>query len=239
MAGNIVITGGAGGIGSKIVEKFVNNGFVAYVVDVDEEACKNLVEKFGENKVKTFLVDVTDAEALERLEKDLPKIDHVVTLAGRALEGEWNGFLKTDASVVRKSVELNLLGHLNAVHAFYKKIWKHKNAAITLVSSINAFGGYGLPVYSAAKAGLVGFAASCAEEFGKDGIRINAVLPGTVVTPATQKEPKDFDKLKKGIALANFADTSDIANAVYALSETLTAVTGQKIVVDAGQTKMH
>jgi NAD(P)-dependent dehydrogenase (short-subunit alcohol dehydrogenase family) len=82
--------------------------------------------------------------------------------------------------------------------------------SITLVSSINALRDYGLPAYSAAKAGMFGFIRAMAPELGTRGIRINAVVPGTVET-GVQTQPKDLQALRRNTALGRLTSPSDIA----------------------------
>ena len=74
-----------------------------------------------------------------------------------------------------------------------------------------------------------------ASELGVRGIRINTVLPGTVVT-GSNSQPKDIEALRRQSALGRLATADDIAHAVHALSHIMTAVTGQSLVVDCGQT---
>ena len=70
---------------------------------------------------------------------------------------------------------------------------------------------------------------------GAKGIRINAVLPGTVMTPRTAKQPKDFDAMRRGTALNRLASPEEIAKVVVTLSIDMTCVTGQSVIADCGQ----
>ena len=71
-------------------------------------------------------------------------------------------------------------------------------------------------------------------EFGKYGIRINSISPGTIVTPATAKEPKNFEELQKETAIGKFATKEDVACCVRFIIETQ-GITDQNIVLYAGQ----
>ena len=233
---NVLVTGGAGGIGTAIVEELVNNGYNPIIIDIDVENMEKNKNKF--NLSDTWDLDVTDIERLVKFRDDLPKdfsLDHIVCLAGRALENEWRPFLEQDIYEIQKSINLNLIGHINVIHTFLPLLNKKSNdRSITLISSINAFGDFGLPAYSSSKSGMYGLVKSLCSEFGKDKIRINTISPGTIVTPATEKEPKDFDTLLKGTAIGKFATKEEVAKTVRFIIET-SGITGQNVVIDAGQ----
>ncbi len=240
---NVLITGGAGGIGREIVKKFINNGYFVYVVDNDNKSMQKLIELFGNSKFEAVNLDVTDIEAIikyrDSLKDDLA-FSYVITLAGRALDGDWKPFEEQSPYDIKKSIELNLLGHLNIIHAFLPLVKRAEgDKAILTVSSINGTDSFGLPAYSSAKLGLYGFTNAITCEFGALGIRINTLSPGTVKTDATEREPKDFSSLLKGTALGRFATREEVADLAYHVCNTFTAMTGQNIVIDAGQTKKH
>lgn len=234
---NVLVTGGVGGIGGAITDKFIAKGFRVTAFDVDDERGAEFCARYGKDKFRYVKADVTDEKAVAAAVKDIESVNHVITLAGRAYGDEWKGFSGMSLGSVRGSIELNLFGHLNVIYACLPILEKSGGErSVTVVSSINRSGGFGLPVYSAAKAGLVGFVRTVAAELGGKGIRINAVSPGTIPTEMTLKEPKDFGALLKTTALGKFAQKEDVAALVYSLSEEFVTVTGQELVIDAGQT---
>lgn len=239
---NVLITGGAGGIGQGIVEKFIEEGYFAFVLDVDENALAKLSAKYKE-KCGCYKVDVADYNEVNNFIASLPKdltLNYVITLAGRAGKNEWLPFEEQTAKDVEDSIKVNLLGHINVIMGCLPLLKKaSEDKAIVMVSSINAQQGFGLPAYSASKSGLYGFMNGTMTEFGKMGIRINTVSPGTVITSATQKEPKNFKELLSNSALKKFATIKNVADVTFALCETFTAVTGEDIVVDCGQSKIR
>lgn len=238
---NVLITGGAGGIGSEIVSEFVRRGYCAHVIDIDPKNMQILAETHKDS-VALHAVDVTDTEAVSALADTLRgkvAFDHIITLAGRAIPEEWEGFLNAPATAIHRSIGLNLIGHLQVIHAFVPLMSTELARSVLLISSINAICDFGLPIYSAAKAGLTGFVNSSLGEFGKRGIRINSILPGTVVSEATLKEPKDFSALLKTTALDRFATAREVAATAGFICCELPGMTGQNIVLDAGQSKKH
>lgn len=234
---NVLVTGGAGGIGKSIIEELIISGYNPIVIDIDEKNIEKIKNEF--NQLQIWKLDTTDVNNLINFRNTLPKdfyIDHIVTLAGRALENEWQEFDKQDITEITKSIQLNLIGHINVIHTFLPILKKsiENDRSITFISSINAIKNYGLPAYSAAKSGMYGLVKSLCLEFGKENIRINSISPGTIVTPATELEPKNFDELLKGTAIGKFATKEEIAKTVKFIIETR-GITGQNIIVDAGQ----
>lgn len=239
----VVITGAAGGIGSAIARMFAANGCFVYAVDINSEACRALAASIGEDHCRPIVLDVTDRQAVADFAASLPSdlaLDHLITLAGRALDGEWLPFEQIDPKIIENSIRINLTGHILTVQALYPFL-KNNTAdkSVTLISSINAKGCFGLPIYGAAKAGLSGFMSGALNAFGREGIRINVVSPGTVVTPATLEEPKDFDKLLGTTALNRFVTSEDVAKLVWQVCSEFTTVTGHDFIIDAGQLRNH
>jgi len=186
---------------------------------------------------------VTDTAALEAFATSLGEdltLNHVITLAGRALEDEWMPFAQQGMDMIERSVKLNLLGHIGAVHAFLPCLQRAEgDKSVLMIATINALTNFGLPGYSAAKAGLLGFVHAMVGEFGKEGIRINTISPGTVVTEATLTEPKDWDALRKTTAINRFATAEEVAKMAFGVCDSFVSVTGQNYIIDAGQTKIH
>jgi NAD(P)-dependent dehydrogenase (short-subunit alcohol dehydrogenase family) len=185
--------------------------------------------------------DVLNVASLEDLLQKSTSIEgeltHIVSVAGRALPEEFGDFLSTPIDVLSRSIELNLKSHvyLTRLAVPYLRESSAMNRSISYISSINAIKDFGLPAYSAAKAGLLGLVSSLASECGSMNIRINSVLPGTVRTRLTESEPKDFASLERGTVLRRIATTAEIAEVVWALSHVMTCVTGQNLVADCGQ----
>ena len=230
MSKNVLITGAAGGIGSAIALKFIEKGFDVYSLDL---CSKDLGEKFH-----NIYCDVTSKDNLYKVKEELKEIkfDHIITLAGRALEDEWKNFDAINFDSISKSVELNLIGHLSTIRTFLDKM-VGENKSIIMVSSINAYGGFGLPIYSSAKAGLIGFCKSVHPQLKEKGIRINTICPGTVVTDATLTEPKDFEALLKTTKLGRFVTKEEVADLAYELCEA-SKETGKVVNIDAGQNEV-
>lgn len=236
-----VVTGAAGAIGSATVQAFMTAGY--HVVGVDRDP---RVDEVGTNAYTGVQLDVRDGEALagaaDRL-SSLGTLSHVIGIAGGALPEEpqtQHDLAALPADVFRASLDLNLTSQFLVLQAFLG--WLRDSdgdRSVVLTSSFNALSGQGMPAYSAAKAGLIGMMYALTAPLGADGIRINVVAPGTVVTPRTQRiwgdVPGHFERLQSGTALGRLAVPDDVARTFLSLADDLSHVTGQVIVVDGGQ----
>lgn len=228
---NIVITGGSGTIGGAIAEKFYEAGYSVWNLDINSPKT--------DNHIKYVNCDVTDYTKVKDVMCQIKregKIDALVTVAGGALSSEWANFENTDVKTIENSISLNLLGHINTVHAALPFMRSEDgSSSVTLISSINGMAAYRLAGYSASKAGLEGFMYGISKELGLKGIRINMVSPGTVVTELTLREKdKDWDSLKKETIIDSFTTPEDIADAVFMIANNK-SIASQNIVVDSGQ----
>lgn len=236
MRENVLVTGGSGTIGSAIVTNLASS---YEVFNLDLHGGLSGLSSEGVEHVHSFTCDVTDVAALERLRDEgaVPGVlNHIVTVAGGMLPDEWAAFPEVELSVLRRSVDVNLFGHINVLHVFYPALAAPRgNKSVTMIGSINgkaAFGGVG---YSAAKSGLHGLMLSLAPQLREIGARINIVSPGTTVTSLTLSESdKDWSRLRRRLLTERFATPEDLASMVRCVMENR-SVEAQDIVVDSGQ----
>lgn len=245
----VVVTGAAGGIGAATTDVFSHAGYGVVAIDIDKSvlelgSCVGLKNVFG------VVADHKDLESLAvpvAMASELGPVRHLAMFAGMSLPEETRldgGRELPNPELFRESIDLNLLGHVNVLWSFQPLLFEQSgNRSVSLCSSVNALQGWGEPAYSAAKAGLIGMMHALTVGYGKRGIRINAVAPGTVSTPNTRVEwahdPDHFTRMKEGIPLKKLGQPSDIAAMFLALARDLTHVTGQVIPVDGGQTIMR
>jgi NAD(P)-dependent dehydrogenase (short-subunit alcohol dehydrogenase family) len=232
-----LITGAAGGIGQSTVQKFLDNNIRVIGLDIQNS------DRTQNTQYSEHIHDTRDTN-LNQLSETLGPIDYLITIAGRAYPGETTIPKATELpnlEMFQNSLELNLTGTYNTLLAFLPNLKQTKgDRSITFISSINAIQGYGLPAYSAAKAGLISLATTLSEPLGNLGIRVNAILPGTTPTPRTIEQwahhENHWDDLKQQSTLNKLATTNEIADAIYAIGITLTHVTGTHLIVDGGET---
>ena len=168
----------------------------------------------------------------------------MVAVAGGPTEDEIGRLDPADVpvDVFAASVSLNLVAQYALVRAGVARLAEEApgvDRSITLFSSINAVRGYGMPGYSSAKAGLLGLTVALALPLGRRGVRINAIVPGTVITEHFQESYAESDetlspRLVEASASPRETLAEDVARAVVAVIG-LEQMTGQQLVIDGGQ----
>ena len=237
----VLITGGAGNIAQEIVKKYLENGSVVIATDIHENTSNS--EFLKNENYEYYQADVTNIEDLKnvynKIQEKYGRITHLISAAGRPMPTEIDGIQSVTFEEIEKSINLNLTSHIYIVKIFLQLLENEKknNKTITLISSVNALKTFNLPVYSAAKSGIYGIMKALTKELGRKNTRINVVSPGTVPTKEEIASNGNFYnyRYKDMLALNEFTKQSDIADAVYALTNITKAITGQNIVVDSGQ----
>ncbi len=234
----VLITGGCGNIAKHIVKRYLDNGAIVIGTDLKEKVCD-----YSKNENYEFYeLDVTNINQIEQLYEKINakygRITHLISAAGMPTKTEIDGLETATFEDIDKSISLNLKAHICVTKIFLPLLEKEEdNKNIVLISSVNALKTFNLPIYSAAKAGIIGFMKAITKEFGKKGIRVNVVSPGTVPTEEDIKSNGNFYnyKYKEMLALNDFTTPKDIADTVYCITNEMRALTGQNIIVDSGQ----
>jgi 3-oxoacyl-[acyl-carrier protein] reductase len=237
-----IVTGGAGGIGREIVRVLSQRGARCRIADkVDPApaiaalAGQGIVADGGTCDVSSS-ADVN--RFVKRAESELGKVDILVNCAGG---GQRIGFVETTDEDWFVQINSNLTGAFFMMRAALPGMLARKDGAIVNVSSISGIIG-GLPsrgtmgrsgpAYGAAKAGLIGLTKWAAREFGKQGVRVNAIAPGPVVTNATMV---GYDYGADDYPIPRMGQPGDMAEAVaFLASPAASYITGEVIKVTGG-----
>jgi NAD(P)-dependent dehydrogenase (short-subunit alcohol dehydrogenase family) len=232
----VVITGAGGGIGSALVAAFAGAG--ARITACDRSL--SLLEMLDVPHKVPF--DLTDRSAIggavERILAEAGTPDCLINNAGRT-RGET---LETmDVEAVAREADLNLTGVMQFTHAILPAMRQRGSGVIVFISSVNALAHYGNPAYAAAKAGLLALSRAIAVECGSDGIRSNAVCPGSVRTPAwdhrIERNPDLLNRLTRFYPLGRIVTPQEVAEAaLFLASPRASGITGAALAVDAGLT---
>lgn len=185
------------------------------------------------------MADVTVWEEIEKVARRVRKVNHLVIVAGGTIAEETTVTMP-EIEAWDRSLKLNLSSAYYTMKAFLPVMRASEGPrTITLISSINAIRGYGVAAYSAGKAGMLGMQNALVDPLGKEGIRLNSILPGTVPTERTRNRwahnPQHFEEMARGVPLGRLGAAEDVAEAAVVLALKLTHVHGAQLKVDGGQ----
>ncbi|MDN0084515.1 SDR family oxidoreductase [Crenobacter sp. SG2305] len=238
----VIVTGGASGIGAACAEALVAGGRPVAIWDVQEDKAKAVATALAERYDVPSMglgIDLRDsaalAPALSQTRAQLPAIGGLVHAAGvvdqsgleQLTEARWDAVL-----------DVNLRALALLVQAMLPDLRAHPGSAVVGIASINATLGNGLiPAYSASKGGLLSLVRSLADSLGSDGIRINSVSPGQILTPMIQAvvDTLPAGTFERRIMLGRLGRPAEIGRVVrFLLSDEASYITGSEIVVDGG-----
>jgi NAD(P)-dependent dehydrogenase (short-subunit alcohol dehydrogenase family) len=236
----VAITGAAGGIGQALSRHFASMGAKVGAID-RSEVVKDFARGLAREGVtiEPATADIGDEAAVNAAFKAITEaLGPVDVLVNNAGVSRASNLKKTNGAIWREDVESNLNGTYYCSAAVLPGM-EEKGGAIVNISSVNGLSSFGDPAYSAAKAGIISLTKAMAMEYGRFGIRVNVVCPGTVRTPIWQhrvdREPEILAKLAKWYPLARVVEPDDIARAVaFLASDDAGAITGAVLPVDCG-----
>ena len=182
----IIITGGSQGIGKAIVEEFVKQEAKVSFLDIDKEGANKLIQSLSSYKnIPTFYeCDITNNESLSKIIKTIgKKNDCIDILVNNAANDQRHKIEEVDKIYWQNRIDVNLSHVFFAIQAAIPFLKKSKAASIINFSSINwHIGSKGTIIYQAAKAAIHGLTKGFARELGEFKIRVNAIVPGWIMT---------------------------------------------------------
>jgi 3-oxoacyl-[acyl-carrier protein] reductase len=235
-----VVTGGGRGIGEAIARRLAGEGAAIAVCDVMLDTAQQVATSLGKSgtKASAYAVNVTDSkqvkEVCDKIVADFGHVDILVNNAGITRDGLLLRMSDEDWDAV---LGVNLKGAFLFTRSLCRTMLQQRSGVIVNIASIvGVVGNAGQANYSASKAGLIGFTKTVAKELASRGIRSNAVAPGFIQTPMTDKLSPEAKKMQTDfIALKRLGLPEDVANVVLFLASDLSGyVTGQVIAVDGG-----
>ena len=236
-----LVTGGARGIGKEIVVSFLNNGASVYFIDLNPSEYMDEYEKLAEKtgqKVVFKQGNVADEEQISKVVNEILEesggLDILVNNAGITRDGLFFRMSSKDWTDV---LTINLTSAFYISKIVSRAMAKQKSGSIINVASIvGIIGNAGQVNYSASKAGLIGFTKSLSREIAKKNVRVNAIAPGFIRTPMTDKlNEKQTADLATQIPMGRLGEPEEVAKVTLFLASDLASyVTGQAIHITGG-----
>lgn len=234
-----LITAAGAGIGRASALALATRGAQVIATDIDGAAVAELAQENGQ--ITGYKLDVLDGAAVRDLVTGHPTVDILVNCAGWVHDGT---ILDCDEDVWDRSFDLNAKANYRLTQAVLPGMLAQKSGSIINIASIVS-SEKGAPrrfAYGASKAAIIGMTKAIAADFVKDGIRCNAICPGTVQSPSLEERLKatgDFDAalsaFKERQPMGRLGKPEEIAEMVCYLASDLSAfTTGQAIAVDGG-----
>ncbi|MPW45822.1 2-hydroxycyclohexanecarboxyl-CoA dehydrogenase [Acinetobacter guerrae] len=244
----IIVTGGAGGIGSATCKRLAQEGAKVAVLDMNLDAAQALAADIQANHGKALAVqcDITNREvvdqAIQKTQQELGAIDGLVNNAGWDV---FKPFIKTNAAEWERLIQINLVGMLNMHHAVLPfMIEKNSGRIVNIASDAARVGSSGEAVYAACKGGLLSFSKTLAREHSRNNITINVICPGPTdtallagVTEGASNPEKLREAFTRAIPLGRLGQPDDLASSIaFFLSDDASFITGQVLSVSGGLT---
>ena len=235
-----VVTGGGSGIGRAIALRLASEGASIAVVDINEESASAVATEIKDagGTAKAYVLDVSDADAaasvMKKVAEDLGGLGILVNNAGITRDNLLIRMSPDDWDLVLK---INLKGTFNCTRAVARIMMAGRWGRVINISSvIGQIGNVGQASYGASKAGIVALTKTTARELASRGITANAIAPGFIETPMTEKlSEKAKDGLASMLIIKRMGKPEDIANLVaFLASDEADYITAQTINVDGG-----
>ncbi|WP_336963120.1 SDR family oxidoreductase [Sphingobium aquiterrae] len=233
-----LITGAAQGIGFAVVEAFLREGATVIATDLNEV---RLNEAFADREVRTAKLDVTDGAAAEALAAAFPQVDVLVNCAGWVVGGS---ILACDPADLERSLSINVMSMMGMIRAFLPAMRARRDGAIVNIASVvsSVMAAPDRFAYGTSKAAVVGLTMSVARDYIGEGIRCNAISPGTVDSPslgerlrATGDEQAARAAFVARQPMGRIGQPEEIAEvAVMLASDEVRFMTGANLIVDGG-----
>lgn len=242
MSKTALITGSARGIGAAIALRLAKDGFDIALNDVSEKSFENndIADKITALGVKCekYVADVSDhgqcAELAKKVKADFGTIDVLVNNAGITRDGlllKMSEENYDDVIRINQKSVFNMTKHVGAVMLRQKS-----GRIVNLASVAGLYGNPGQMNYSASKGAIISMTKTSAKELGSRGITVNAVAPGFIKTPMTDKLTEEQrNAMLAQIAMKRYGEPEEVANVVaFLCGDDASYVTGQVIEISGG-----
>jgi len=243
---SVLVTGAGHGIGRAIALRLASEGARVAVLEIDDAKGRETAGLISGDGGESHFVhaDITRPQEVDAAFAEvIGRFGGLDLLVNNAAYSGAGDYANMKADNWAEEIDINLNGTYHCTMAAIAHMQTRTAGAIVNLSSVNGLRYFGNPAYSAAKAGIINLTQSIASEYGKAGIRCNAVCPGSVRTDAIswrkrmERDPQVFEKLARWYPLGRVAEPDDVAKAVAFLgSDDAGYITGVVLPVDGGLT---
>jgi len=243
LAGRVaVVTGGSRGIGAAVAGTLAAHGVAVAVAGRDRQALDAVVAAIGQagGNAHAVVADVTNPNALLAARTETERVLGPVELVAAVAGGQGEPAQITELSVEqwRQTVEVNLTSAFLTLKTFLPPmIERGRGAMVTMASTAGRIATPASPAYGAAKAGLLMLSRQAATQVAAQGIRINAIAPGSVLNDRLNQAPEPVRQdLARAHPLGRIGQPGDIAQAAaFLLSDAASWLTGATLDVNGGR----
>lgn len=239
----VLITGGATGIGEAFVVRFAEQGAQVAFFDIQDDAavqlCKQIAAK-GDPEPVYLHCDMADTEAVRMaVSIAIESMQGLDVLVNNAANDQRHTVEEVTPEYWDRMMAINLRHQFFVTQAALPALKKSGAGSIIHMSSISwIIPSVGVPVYVAAKAAIVGLSRTLAHEVGKDNVRVNAILPGAIITEKQRRlwlTPEYSAEILANQALKRHLTADEVARlALFLAADDSSAITGQSHIVDGG-----
>ena len=240
---SVLITGGGSGIGAKLTEGFARQGAKVAFIDIADKPSETLA---GELEAATGIrplylkADLTDIAALRAaVEKARAAHGPITVLVNNAARDDRHAAEDLSPEAWDANLSINLRPHFFTIQAVAPGMRERGGGSIVNFTSTSFMLNIGdMPAYTAAKAGIIGLTKGLAGRYGKDGIRVNAIAPGWVITERQRELWVTEEKLQAHIARQAIPKTmlpdDMVGPCLFLASDASAMLTAQTLIVDGG-----
>jgi NAD(P)-dependent dehydrogenase (short-subunit alcohol dehydrogenase family) len=237
----VLVTGGVSGIGLAVTRGLVQEGWKVLAADISQEALAEAAKELPADRVRCVHMDVCDEKQIIEVLTKNEGFGPLAGLVNSAGIGRDVSFFDTDAELMRRMLEVNLIGTFNVAKQAALRMRERKQGSIVNIASVSGIrGNLGRTAYGASKGGVITMTRVMAVELAEHGIRVNVVAPGPVDTPLVAKMHSSASREAwvNVVPQRRYARPEEITGTIGWLLDDARAsyVTGQVICVDGGFT---
>ncbi|AZH25753.1 SDR family oxidoreductase [Haloplanus aerogenes] len=239
-----IVTGASSGIGRAAAERFAAEGASVVAADVDPEGGEATVESIRDAGGEATFVetDVSDRDDVDAMVAEAVDryggLDFAFNNAG--IEGTNESMVDQSDTDWERVIDINLKGVFLGMQAEIPAMLDDGGGAIVNTSSIAGIVGFpGVSPYVASKHGVIGLTKNAALEYGREGVRVNAISPGVIRTPMVERSSAENPEMVEGVSeatpIGRIGEPEEIGDAaVWLCSDDASFVTGETMVIDGG-----